>query len=58
MTDTTSMDLDQNLALLGKLYRDFFDSPGCTRLFNDDSATGLGDIRCHCSSGDLWSTKR
>jgi hypothetical protein len=38
---------DQNLALLGQVDGDFFDSPGRAGLFNDDSAGRLGDAGSH-----------
>jgi hypothetical protein len=57
VTYTASVYFDQDFALFGMFDGNLFDSPRCTRLLDDDSATGLGDIWCHFSAG-LGSTQK
>lgn len=47
MANTTSLDLDENLAFLGLLGLDLFDYKGTTLLFEHSRLVGFGDLRSH-----------
>ena len=48
MADTASMDLDQDLSVLGFFDRNFFDGPRRAWLLNDAGFAALWDVWGHC----------
>ena len=48
MADTASMDLDQDLSVLGFFDRNFFDGPRRAWLLNDAGLAALWNVWSHC----------